>query len=316
MWPALIAGAAAIGSSVIGANEASKGRQQAADLLRKAQQLYGNIDLPDIDKMKLMLQNPELVGEYDPELLMAIEMAPSEYDSISTDPLLEQQQMDALQQMSELSEGGLSERDKAAAREIRRSVAQDDAARRASVLQNMAQRGVLGSGMELAAQLDSAQDSAEAQSRASDELIKQAQDRALQALSQSSQMAGDIRSQSFDEQAQKARAKDAINQWNTSNRQSIMNQNTQNQNQAQLANLQARQALENERAKNANVQQQYNKNLYQQQFDNRMARAGAQANVISGAANLANQSGKDQAAMIGGVGSGLANMFGSFAKGK
>jgi len=49
----------------------------------------------------------------------------------------------------------------------------------------------------------------------------QAQSRALQALMQGGQLGGQIRQQDFGEQSEKAQAQDAINRFNTANRQQV-----------------------------------------------------------------------------------------------
>lgn len=312
---AAIAGGATVGSALIGANQAKKGREAAMNAANQAAAQFANVDLPDIQKMELALQNPELVGEYAPLLEQYLQLNPSAMEDISVDQALKNEQMKALSGISEIAEGGLTEADKAAARDIQREVNQNAEARRQAILQNMAQRGTLGSGMELAAQLASAQQAADQQSRAGDVLAQQAQSRALQALQQSGALAGQVRGQEFGEQAQVAQAKDAINQWNTANQQNVAARNVQNQNQAQQQNLAARQALEEQRANIANQQQIHNKGLQQQQFQNEMQRASGLAGAYQTQGQVAQNAANAQAQMIGGIGSGIGNIAGAFIKG-
>src|SRR5690606_10901263 len=121
-----------------------------------------------------------------------------------------------------------------------------------------------GSGMELAARLQSAQSSADRQSQESDRLMQIAQQRALDAMSQAGNLATGMRSQSFGEQSDIARARDLINQFNVQNQQNVHQRNVANTNQANLRNLQERQRLSEAGTAIKNAQQQYNKELQQQ----------------------------------------------------
>lgn len=305
-------GVATIGSGLIGGNQIAKGQDAAKQAAMRALAEYAGINIPTIAEQSLILQNPDLVGLMAPELEQIINMGPSAMEGVSVDPLLEQQQMDSLGLLSEVAKGGLTEADKAASRDIQREVGQNSQARRDAVLQNMAQRGTLGSGMELAAQLDAQQQSANEQSRTSDQLLQAAQARALQAMTQSGNMAGNIRQQQFGEKSDVARAQDAIAQFNAANQQNVGSRNVQSKNAAQEANLAAKQTLENQRAANANAQQQYNKQLYQQQFNNQMNLAQGKSNAHLGVGTAAQNAANQNAQIIGGVGSGLANLAGSY----
>ena len=79
----------------------------------------------------------------------------------------------------------------------------------------MAQRGVGGSGVELAARLGANQASADRMSRESDTLVQQAQQRAMDAMMNQANLGGQIRSQDYGEQSNLASARDAMNKFNT-----------------------------------------------------------------------------------------------------
>lgn len=305
---AVIGGAAVVGSTVLANQEARRGRRAQERAAQAASAALAAVGIPEIEAQEIVLQNPQLVAEFMPEAERALELEDSLLQGISPDQAAVDTQQQNLELLGEMAEGGLTEADRAASREVGREVAQSDAARRRAILQNMAQRGVLGSGMELAAQLDQAQDSAEQQAAASDRLLQQAQNRAMQALSQSGNLAGQIRSQDFNEQARIAQAQDAINQWNVANQQNVATRNVQQRNRAQAANIATRQQLENQRAALANQQEIANKALIQQQFDNELRRAGGQAAQMNVLGNIQNQAAQDQARMISGIGSGIANI--------
>lgn len=305
MWGAIASIAGGVLSGAIGASAADSAASRAARLAGQSVGEIKNIDLPDIEKMKLILENPELVGQLTPEAERSLNLSPSAMGDVSADQDLVNQQRSALDSLSELADGGLTEGDRAASREIQRGVSQDAEARRKSILMNMAQRGSLGSGMELAAQLDSNQKAVDQQSAAADRLQQQAQNRALQAIQQQGNMASSMRSQDVGEQSNAARAKDAINQFNVANQQQVGARNVQNRNNAQQKNLAARQSIENNRANLANQQQQNNKQLLQTQYNNQMGQAQAVANARAGQQQAIQQQGQQQAGMYGGVGQGL-----------
>ncbi len=308
------AAAVSLVGGAMGASEEAKGRKSAERMAAQGVEAFRNVDLPDIEKQKILLENPELIGELAPEMQQALNLDPSAMEDVAADQALEDAQMQSLEGISEVAEGGLTEADIAASREISRGVAQDAEARRKAVLNNMAQRGVLGSGMELAAQLQAQQQAVDTQSQAADRLTQQAQARALQALQQQGTMAGDIRRQDVAEQTAAARARDAINQWNLANQQQVANQNVQQRNLSQQQNLAARQAQEDQRARLANQQQMYNKELQQQQFQNQMQQASGLAGQYQQGATRAQQAGSAAAKQIGGIAGGISNIIGSFGQ--
>lgn len=309
---ALIGGGLSLAGGLAGAAEGRKGRDAANRAIGGALAEYQGIKLPEISDMELDLLLPQLVGEYGPEALQALDLGPSAMDNVTIDPALKLQQLQALSQLGELSQGGLTEADKAASRDIQREVAQTNQARQQSILQNLAQRGALGSGMELSARMGAAQQAADAQSRAGDQLAQQAQARALQALMQSGQLAGQVRGQDFSEQSQIASARDAINRFNVQNQQGVMGQNVGERNRAQQMNLAARQGVADAGVNIRNQEQMHNKNLQQQDFGNRMSLADSKAAIYSGQAKNATEAAKNTAAgwgQMGGAGAKIAAAF-------
>lgn len=313
-----IATAAIIGAAVVGAaasaNEGNKSRRAAATAARDKQNIIAGVKLPDIEDQELDLLIPQLVGEYDPEVMQSLNLDPSDMENVSVDQDIKNQQLKALAGLSEVAEGGLTEADRAASRDIQREVAQNNVARQKALLSEMDQRGVLGSGMELAARMKANQMSADAQSRAGDQLAQQAQARALQAMIQQGNMASQVRGQEFGEQSQVAQARDVINRFNTNNRQDVANQNINMGNEAQRMNLMARQAQADNAAALKNQQQIHNKNLLQQDFNNRAGMAGKQIGIVDGRAAAEQaahaNTGAAYAQAANAIGSGIASQYG------
>lgn len=138
------------------------------------------------------------------------------FDNISTDPRLRDSQLDALSELSGIANsGGLRLSDKAQLNRIFNRVDQNDRARREAIMMRQNARGMGGSGMDLMAQLNSAQAGTDDANQRGMDLAALAQDRSLQAIMSGADMAGTIRQQDYGEAADAAKARDMLNQFNS-----------------------------------------------------------------------------------------------------
>lgn len=258
--------------SAYGANQAANARAAGDASAEQAAQsnkdIWANTQVPSIEEQQVILQTPSLMGQYTPEQQQAMQLGASQMTGVKADQNTIDAQNQALAGIGQIAQGGYSDSDKATAREVQRQVSTDAQARQNSILNSMAQRGVLGSGEELAARLAGNQQSVNQMSSAGDTLTANAQARALQALGQQGTLGSSINAQQFNQRSQVAQAQDRINQFNTQNQQNVNNTNVANNNYGQQYNLQQKQAIENQRAANANTQQLHNTGLYQTQFNN------------------------------------------------
>lgn len=269
-------------------------QQQQAEVLRR----LDAVNLPDIDKMRIALEMPELVGQLEAE-----DLGPSALESISLDPQLREAQMSALSEMRELAEQGLSEGDLAAARMLRRDVAADNQARQAQILDSMEQRGTLDSGLALAAQLDASQRANQEQMEGADRLAMQAAENRRNALLQQSSMASNIRGADYSQAADAARARDVINQFNVQNRADVGGRN-----------LAAKQSVSDQQTALRNQQQMYNKGLEQQQFENKLRKAGAAGGALNNMAATSMAQGQAQAQAANQFLPAAGNILGGISK--
>lgn len=273
--------------------ESNAAMQGSVDALR-------DLSLPDITKMQVQLEQLVQQGSITPEEAQAVLQQQSEMSGISTDPRFKQAQMDALMGLQEISdEGGLTAADRAKLNQI--NTEENTAARgqREAILQNMAARGLGGSGMELLSQMQNQQESATRKSQRDMDVAALAQERALQALMQAGQMGGQMQAQEFGQQAQVAGAQDAINRFNAQNRQDVNMANVNARNQAQQANLGERQRIADANTGMRNEQQQYNKQLAQQNFENAYKKAGGVSQTLANQAGVLGQQGQDRRKLIG-----------------
>lgn len=284
MWPAIIAAAGPVIGGIAGNLMGQRDKDAADDAMRRAMAQFDHLNIPDIEKQKLALESPEVQGILQPFMQQAEQMAPTAMEQISTDPRLKQAQMNALDTLSRMGSEGLTAEDKAALNQARRQTAGDEQARQGSILQQMAQRGIGGSGQELAARLQSSQGAADRASQESDRTMAMAQRRMLEATTGAGSLGGNIRQQDYGEQSDLARARDVINQFNTQQRSNVGASNIAALNRAQEGNLATKQRVYEAGVDTRNREQMGNKALLQQQFENEMRLRGARSGALQGQA--------------------------------
>lgn len=246
------------------------------------QDYFKDLKTPSSNDMELNLEGLVQQGILSPEEAQTILMEESEMTNISLDPRMKQAQMEALAGLQNISDsGGMTLTDDANLAKIENDEAIRSRGAREAILQNAQARGAGGSGLEIMAQLQNQQDSATRASSRDLDVAAQAQARALDALMQGGNLAGQMGAQDFSQQAQTAQAQDAIAAFNAKNRQGQQNLNTAARNQAQAQNLATTQGISDANVNVRNQQQQYNKNLPQQQFDNEIQKRSGQAGILS-----------------------------------
>jgi len=241
----------------------------------------------------------QLAGTLTPEALSDTELA-----DITRNEQMRQAQLDVLRQYQEMGTEGLSAIDRAALSDIQNQIAMQERGQRETILQNMAQRGLSGSGQELAASLAASQQATQDASMQGMRQAAMAQANRQAALERIANLSGGLEQTDFEREALKARAQDVINQFNTQNRilakasdlenlQNIMNMRTAERNKYKLMDVD----LEN-------------REKYQNLIGRPMAQAGLQSDYTSGVtgalggiaqsqANQAMQQYQTQAGMIG-----------------
>lgn len=288
-------------SFVTGGKEkkASKRMDQAIDE-------YGNVVVPEFENLDPesykwlgdIDAGPDVVYEgVDPSLV-----GRSEMDQISLDPRLRDTQMGSLDALSEIADsGGLTLSDQANLNRVQSEVVQADRGRREAIMQNMRQRGMGGSGMELLSMLDSSQAATDRANQTGMDIAGMAQQRALDAIVQGGNVASGIRGQDFGEQADVAAANDAIQKFNAQNMNQANQFNAGNQLNtaiynrdtgidAQKFNTTGRQEIANANVTGRNDAQLHNKfTAPQQSFQNQFTKSQGKAGAITDSANLADK---------------------------
>lgn len=146
-------------------------------------------------------------------------LGPSALEGIAADPAAraaQQQSIAALQQLAD--NGGLSLSDMKALNDLQGNLNRNDSARRNALSNQYAARGQLGSGAQLAMELQGQQQAAQSANQRGESIAAQAQDRALQAILQKGQVARGMSNDDYGRKADTAKARDAIEARNAAAR--------------------------------------------------------------------------------------------------
>ena len=160
--------------------------------------------------------------------LKAEELTPTELRNILINQQARQAQLDVLQKYQQQGEQGLTAIDRAALADIQNELARQERGQREAILANMAQRGMAGSGQELASALLAGQESAQRASEEGMRIAAQQQANRQEALARVAQLSGGIEATDYARLAKSAEAQDIINRFNLQNRLQFQTENLQN----------------------------------------------------------------------------------------
>jgi hypothetical protein len=279
-----------------------------SDAVKSAKRALGEaqgVRLPNLTPFQL--EELKSQGLLSPEQYEAVLQEKSAMEGISTDPALRTAQMDALASLQDLGKGGLTLQDKANLARIQSDQLATSRGQQEAIQQQAAARGVGGSGVALMAQMQAAQDAASRRSQSDLDVAGMAQNRALQALQQGGQLAGNIRGQQFGEQAQIANARDQIANFNAQARNQAGLFNVGQRADTARLNLAERQRIADTNVGQRNLSQQMKRDIAQQNFGNRLQRTGLVTNALG---NLGQVQAADSAGDMGLVG-GLLGVGGT-----
>lgn len=310
MDPMTIAAIASIGGGVLGNMMSGGDSSEASANQRRALQAILELQAPSLKDQSLDLEQYLSQGELNPMLEGALQQEASGMANIQTDPRLKNAQLDALARMEKIgASGGMDDLAKAQMFEARNNASAEANAQNMAIQENMARRGMGGGGLELLQKMTSNQNANQRLASSDMNANAQAQARALDAIMNQGNLAGQMNTQDFNQKSQQAQAQDAINQFNIQNSQNVQARNVASKNNAQATNLQNRQNLSNQNVDLKNQQQQYNKELLQTQFGNKKDIAALKSGAYGQAADQATQRANATKAMWGGIGSGVGQMI-------
>lgn len=296
---------ASLGGGLLGNIFASNDKNKARELAQEAYNELAAMGLPPDLSRAIILQKFQEAGSMSPEMEQAIDIGISEVSQIQEDPSLKQAQTGALQQLQQVAKGGLRPEDRAAYNELRNKSQQAQQGRSGLIQQQFQARGQGGQGAELAAQIANAQSGANQMSQQGDQISADASRRALEALSSSGQLAGQVRGQDFDVNRTKAGAADQFKQFNAANSMAIQSRNIAAKNAAQAANLANQQAIANANVGQSNQELLRQQDAQRQFWNDKMARQQAVSGAKLGQANIFAGQAANTAQNWQGIGSGV-----------
>ena len=259
-----------------------------------------NVDLPTLKEFY-----PELykqVVELNPELETAVELGPSAMEGIATDPNLRNAQLKALARLQEIGDaGGRDSQFLADQSRLESDINSQLQGQQGAITQNLATRGLSGGGTELVAKMMGAQNASNTYAQNAMDAKAAAEKRALEAIMNAGTLGGQMQSQDFNQATAKAQATDAINKFNTQNRQNVISNNIAIKNNAQAANAENAQNMANANTQTKNEAQKYNLGLDQQNFENQMAKASGVAGQYNNVAKAKNDERDADMQFVGGI---------------
>lgn len=279
-------------SDLFGDEEESSSSKQYQSSIKA----FDKIPLPTEQELTLALQRMVQLGQITPEMATTMYQQNSELYKATTDPKLYNAQLESLSSLQDISKNeGLTAMDRAQLNDIDIQEATRLRGEQEALQNSMASRGISGSGQELASRMIAEQGAADRQSAQGVNVAALAQKRALDAISQSGTLAGSMREQDFSEQSQKAKAQDAINQFNTQMKQQTENTNVAARNQSQTQNLNQAYNIQKTNLEQSNRERESAADAAQKDFENRYRVTAGKAGQSSGYADSLSTQSKNNA---------------------
>lgn len=283
-----------------GSDEAKRERAKALAAIEA-------VKTPALSALQIQLQRYVQEGTLTPEQAEATLLNSNAFNEIKQDPQYSGATKQALSQLQQISSEGLTDIDRAKVNDITNAVNTASKGRREAISMGARERGIGGSGLELASQLSNEQEMANEAANRGLQVSSDAQARALQALQAQGNLGVTAGAQDFSQQAQKAQAQNAIDQFNASTQNQTNLYNTQAANQAQAANLATKQGVSNANVGLTNTEEQARAAAEQTNYANLMQKAMAKAGIHqNSAAALEQQAAQEKGADMA-IAGGLIN---------
>lgn len=265
-----------------------KGGNDAMKFLQMAYDEFGRIRPPTEEEMKYQVQNLIQQGVLTPEDAQVVLQNPSAFLDIEEDPAIRKAQMSSLAKLQGIVDAdGLDAQGKADIAQIISEIESSNRGANEAIIQNAAQRGVGGSGLEMANKMIAGQAAAGRASQQGLDAAALAEKRALEAIMATGQLSGQIRGQDYTKSADRAAAMDAIEKFNTANKNTVGLTNVASRNAAREKNLTEKQRISDANTAMAMEKAKHDAGLKQQTFDNQMKLSAGKTGQLGNMANLA-----------------------------
>lgn len=278
----------------------SGGKSNAAqNALEEARKEYEGINVPSLSELSLPeLQKYVNAGLLTPAQAQTALIQGNAYNDIKLSPETTEAQQSALNELKKVAtEGGMTDEMKAQLTEALDKVATQERGANASILDQMAQRGIPTSLMGTAAQLANAGNESQSANLAATQAAGQAETNAINAMMNQGNLASTMQNQQYQQSADKAAAENAMRAWNAGATNTTNLTNAGYQQQANEYNTQNKQNVANQNTGLANYRTGYNVQVPETIFGNKMQKAAGMAGVDQAQANLAQSQGNQNAAL-------------------
>jgi exonuclease VII small subunit len=314
----------AIGGAVLGGITGAIGGAGAAAAQKKYEAAMANylqqlkaIDLPKYEELMLALERYEKGEELAPELMTILQETQNNVSKITEDKINKETQLEAIAALKARAQGGLTLQDRADLLEAQQQIDRQSQGQQKSIMQNMAARGMGGSGQELASRLMAGQQGAQLASQTGLNVAAQSRAEALRAMKDAAGMSEAYTQNQFGRDLTRAQSQDDMLRRNLDRQQQSMMYNVNAVNAAKAANLARAQSVSDRNVDMSNFEQKYNKDLKVDDYDRQIKRA----QMIGGMEQEKAQRGVDAAGakqaglseftnQLGGAFSGLKGVFG------
>lgn len=275
----------------------------ATDAMKKAEDAYGNIQSPTQAQLTLPeLQKYVQAGILTPAEAKTMLQNGNAYNDINLSPKTGEDQQDTLAKLKAVGDAkGMTPEMQAQLTQALDQVATNTHGTNASILDQMAQRGVPTSLMGGASMQAAAGDEARNANLSATTAAGQAEQNAINAMMNEGNLATTMHGQQYSEAADKAAAENAMKQWNAGATNTAAESNANRAQQAGAVNLSNAQDVSNQNTGVANQRTAYNANLPQQIYNNAITKAGGMSGAATNMSNLQQQQGKQNAGLMSGL---------------
>lgn len=288
------------------------GKSKAAiDALNRAESYFNGLKTPTVQELTLPeLQKYVEAGLMTPAEAQAYLQERNAYSDMDVDQTGTQAQVSALNRLSQVANAGDmgTLTDQASMDQAEQNMNRAVGGQRGAIEQAMAAKGTPYALIQAA--LANQTVGQEGQQAHMDAVNAQsaAYEHALNALSQSGQLGGQLQGQQNQQANTVAQAQNAMQQFNAANQTNMANANAGRAQEANAMNTANKQQVSNNNTGLSNTRTQYNANLPQQVFNNQLNKAMGQSGAATNIGNMQQNQGQQNA----GIMSGLINTATSF----
>jgi hypothetical protein len=301
-------GVGGILGNVIGGFASAADREKAEAAFKKAMAEIEAIGAgPDLSR-EIFLKEFKQVGVLTPEVEKAVDQGVARVAEV--DPGLKKAQMSALADIMQVGKTGITAKER-----LQRQLASEEAARavssaEAGQIAQLRARGLAGSAAERTLLGRSADERARREYELAAQTAMAAESRALQAMIQGGQFAGQIRGQEFSEGTTNAQIKNEMDRFNITNRSAQEQRRVAMENQARQYNAAVAQDIHNKNIIMPYQEKVRQRNAEQQMRQNQLTLAQLRSGMYGQQSQMAQQQAAQTQQMWGQMGGAFGQLAG------